>query len=107
MIEVLSRRPDLQAVLDVTLNEPAEADSPLYDLENVVLTPHIAGSVGSECQRMGRYMVEELLRYLAGEPLKYAVTEKSAMRSSHRPVEVSVPRPVRQAALAVSGHART
>ena len=47
MIEVLSMRRDLQAVLDVTYPEPPAADSPLYTLENVVLTPHIAGSAGA------------------------------------------------------------
>ena len=92
LIEVLSRRPDLQAVLDVTFPEPPAADSPLYVLENVVLTPHIAGSAGQECRRMGRYMVDELERYLAGEPLKYALTEKSVMRSSHRPVAANAVR---------------
>ena len=74
LIEVLKQRPDLQAVLDVTDPEPPAADSPLYSLENVVLTPHIAGSVGNECRRMGQYMVDELKRYLAGEPLKWQVT---------------------------------
>ena len=66
MIDVLARRPDLQAVLDVCDPEPPGADSLLYTLPNVVLTPHIAGSVGTECRRMGRYMVEELERYLSG-----------------------------------------
>ena len=42
--------------------------------------PHIAGSAGEECRRMGRCMVEELQRYLACEPLKYGLTEKSVMR---------------------------
>ncbi len=90
LIAVLSRRTDLQAVLDVTVKEPPEPDSPLYQLENVVLTPHIAGSAGPECRRMGRCMVDELERYLAGKPLKYAVTEELAMRSSHRPVEAHI-----------------
>jgi phosphoglycerate dehydrogenase-like enzyme len=70
LVEVLGRRPDLQAVLDVTDPEPPVRDSPLYTLPNVVLTPHIAGSAGGECRRMGRYMVEELERYVAGEPLE-------------------------------------
>jgi phosphoglycerate dehydrogenase-like enzyme len=99
MIEVLSRRLDLQAVLDVTVQEPTEADSPLYGLENVVLTPHMAGSVGSECRRMGRYMVEELARYLAGEPLKYVLTHEVVMRTSHRPPLAAVRPPVRKTAL--------
>jgi len=78
MIEVLRARPDLTAIIDVTYPEPPESASKLYDLPNVVLTPHIAGSVDRECQRMGQWMADELRRYLAGEPLKTSVTEKQA-----------------------------
>jgi phosphoglycerate dehydrogenase-like enzyme len=80
MIEVLRQRPDLQAILDVTDPEPPAPDSPLYTLPNVVLTPHIAGSMDDECRRMGRYMVEELRRYLAGKPLRWQVTPEAAKR---------------------------
>jgi phosphoglycerate dehydrogenase-like enzyme len=69
MIEVLRVRPDLTAILDVTYPEPPVADSPLYDLPNAILTPHIAGSLDGECERMGRWMVDEVRRYLAGKPL--------------------------------------
>jgi phosphoglycerate dehydrogenase-like enzyme len=86
LIAELRRRPDLQAVLDVAAIEPPAPASLLYTLPNVVLTPHIAGSVGNECRRMGRYMVEELDRYLAGKPLKWPVTPELAAMSSHRPV---------------------
>lgn len=78
MIEALAQRPDLWAVLDVTYPEPPPPDSPLYTLPNVLLTPHIAGSVGEECRRQGRYMIEELERYLAGQPLRWAVTKERA-----------------------------
>ncbi|MDK1030390.1 MAG: hydroxyacid dehydrogenase [Planctomycetia bacterium] len=74
MIEVLKKRPDLFAILDVTHPEPPEAGSPLYTLPNVILTPHISGSMDGECARMGWYMVEEVKRYLAGEPLKWEIT---------------------------------
>lgn len=90
MLRVLEARPDLYAVLDVTDPEPPEPDSPLYGMPNVVLTPHIAGSVGRECRRLGRLMVEELHRYLRGEPLMHQITREIAERSSHRPLVASV-----------------
>lgn len=99
MVSVLTQRPDLQAVLDVTWPEPPPAGSPLYTLENVFLTPHIAGSVGRECRRMGRYMVEELERYLAGQPLKWMISPEVAMRSSHRPLRSTHRPPLAKAAV--------
>ncbi|MDX1358935.1 MAG: NAD(P)-dependent oxidoreductase, partial [Clostridia bacterium] len=76
MIDVLNKRPDITAVIDVTHPEPPSADSPLFTLDNVFLTPHIAGSMNEECRRMGKYAVDELIRYLNGEPLKYQITEE-------------------------------
>lgn len=83
LIDVMRARPDLQAILDVTHPEPPPADSPLWDLENVVITPHIAGSQGRECHRMGQAMVEELDRYLAGKPLMYQVRAEDLSKSAH------------------------
>jgi len=58
----------LQAFLDTPDPEPLPPDSPLYDLEGAVLTPHIAGSLGSEVSRMGDLAVTEVERFVAGEP---------------------------------------
>ena len=74
LITVLQQRPDIQAVLDVTYPEPPVAGSPLYTLPNVILTPHIAGSMNGECRRMGRMMVDELARFVKAQPLQWAVT---------------------------------
>ncbi|MER7098599.1 hydroxyacid dehydrogenase [Streptomyces humidus] len=69
--ELVSGR--LHAVLDVTDPEPLPADSPLYRLPNVFLTPHIAGSLGNELERLGRIVVEELERLAEGLPLVHEV----------------------------------
>ncbi len=74
LLDVLIERPDLTAVLDVCSPEPPEKGSRLYKLPNVLLTPHIAGSEGMECQRMGRYMLDEYLRFFRGKSLQHQVT---------------------------------
>ncbi len=80
MIEVLKRRTDVMALLDVTHPEPAAPDSPLWKLPNVILTPHIAGSQDRECRRMGRLMIDEFDRWNRGENLKWSISkEKSAL----------------------------
>lgn len=78
MCAVLDERPDLFALLDVTVLDQPRPDSPLRSLPNVLLTPHIAGCLGPECRRMGQLMVDELDRYLAGQPLHYELTRAKA-----------------------------
>jgi len=80
MVEVLRERPDLFAVIDVIRDESAYHSSPLTDLDNVFITPHIAGSQGRECHRMGALAAEECRRYLAGEPQLTPLTRASAER---------------------------
>ncbi len=78
MISVLQSRPDLYAVLDVTWPEPPAPDSPLFTLPNVMLTPHIAGSLGPERLRLGQTAVDEMARWLKGEPLHHLVSPQYA-----------------------------
>ena len=75
---ILCARPDLTAVLDVTHPEPPAPDSPLFTLPNVFLTPHLAGSMGPECRRMGAFMAADLKRYLAGGPMLGEVRREAA-----------------------------
>ncbi|MFE0464059.1 hydroxyacid dehydrogenase [Kitasatospora sp. NPDC058965] len=69
--ELVSGR--LNAVLDVTEPEPLPPDSPLHRLPNVFLTPHIAGSLGNELERLGAAVVDELERLVGGLPLRHRV----------------------------------
>ncbi len=64
----------IDAVLDVTDPEPLPPDSPLLDLPNVFVTPHVAGAVGNEIARLGELAVSELERLTAGEPLLHAIS---------------------------------
>ena len=69
------------AFLDVTDPEPPAADSPLRSLDNVVVTPHIAGCI-ENCNHMGELAVEELRRFFAGEPPVYQITKELFERIS-------------------------
>lgn len=55
------------AALDVFEVQPLERDDPLLALDNVVLTPHLAGISKESMARMSRIAAEETLRILAGE----------------------------------------
>ena len=76
MIAALKECPERVALLDVTMPEPPVAGSEMYKMRNIILTPHLAGSIGWEVQRMGQYMYEESLRWLAGEDTPWRVSEK-------------------------------
>ncbi|MEL7977519.1 hydroxyacid dehydrogenase [Isoptericola sp. F-RaC21] len=73
LARTLAGRPDLFAVLDVTEPEPLPAGHPLLGLGNVFLTPHVAGSLGTEVARLSHAAVDEIDRWAAGEPLLHEV----------------------------------
>lgn len=64
----------LYAVLDVTDPEPLPHGAPLLLAPNVVITPHIAGSLGTEVLRLTDHTLTEIARWRAGEPLTSQVT---------------------------------
>lgn len=61
----------IRAILDVTDPEPLPVDHELRSLPNVVLTPHIAGSLGTELHRMGQNAIEEVRRFVEGVPFRH------------------------------------
>lgn len=60
----------------MTEPEPPLPDSPFYDMDNVILTPHLAGSQRDEWWRMAEYMYQEAVLLDKGEPTHYSVTLK-------------------------------
>jgi phosphoglycerate dehydrogenase-like enzyme len=69
MIEALQAKRIAGAALDVFETEPLPPESPLWKLENVVITPHNSGSSPRAGERTLALFAENLRRYKAGEPL--------------------------------------
>lgn len=67
--------PSRTAVVDVLKNEYAPFFSPLFWCPNAIVTPHIAGSLGNETERMADYMIEQLDNYINNKPTQYEITE--------------------------------
>jgi len=65
------------AGLDVTDPEPLLSDHPLYSLDNVILTPHVAWYSEESQKTLRRKVAEEALRALRGEPLRNQVNRRS------------------------------
>lgn len=76
LVSILEKNPTITAVLDVTWPEPAEKGHKFYELNNVILTPHIAGSLSNELARLGQYMYDEFLAFDSLKPTKYSVTKE-------------------------------
>ncbi len=66
------------AVLDVTATEPLPADSPLWDLPGVVLSPHTAALSVEEDRRIMELTADNARRLLDGEPLRNVVDPRGA-----------------------------
>ena len=73
LIIALSEHKIKAAMLDVFREEPLPDDHILHRLDNVVITPHMAGNAGDVMLLSVRIMMEEILRYLKKEKLLYKV----------------------------------
>lgn len=64
----------LRAAIDVVEPEPLPSDHPLWSAPNLLITPHIGGSVLGLTDRVARLIADQLRRFVAGEPLQNVVT---------------------------------
>ncbi len=74
LVEALTKGPLRGAALDVTATEPPPPDSPLWNLENVILTPHMAWASDRLADRLGAILEANLVAYMNGDPWLNRVT---------------------------------
>jgi phosphoglycerate dehydrogenase-like enzyme/glyoxylase-like metal-dependent hydrolase (beta-lactamase superfamily II) len=76
LVDALQRRLIAGAGLDVTDPEPLPAESPLWKMQQVVITPHIGGQSPEARDRQWRLYRENVRRFVAGEPLLCVVNKE-------------------------------
>ena len=76
LVRALRAKSFAGAALDVTTEEPLPPESPLWDLENVFITPHIAGLTEHMWERHYEAFTQNLRRFLKGEPLLWIVDKQ-------------------------------
>jgi glyoxylate/hydroxypyruvate reductase len=76
LIRALQEKRLAGAALDVLREEPPPPDSPLWDMPNVILSPHSASTVTQENARITDIFCDNLRRYLDGEPLRNVLDKK-------------------------------
>lgn len=76
LIEALKSKKIAGAGLDVVEKEPLPSDSPLWDMENVIITPHAAGSLPHKDRKLFEFFAENLKRYTSGQPLLNVVNKR-------------------------------
>jgi D-2-hydroxyacid dehydrogenase (NADP+) len=76
LIKALEEKRIAGAGLDVTQQEPLPSDSPLWGLDNVILSPHVSGGMEDYMLRAAQLFAENLKRYLAGKKMLNVVDRK-------------------------------
>lgn len=76
LVEALESGKLYAAAADVAAEEPLAPSSKLWDLPNMLLTPHVGGQSHRRIDDMTDFFCENLRRYLAGEPLKNVIDKR-------------------------------
>jgi D-2-hydroxyacid dehydrogenase (NADP+) len=77
LVDALRERRIAGAALDVTAPEPLPAEHPLWGFDNVVISPHYAGAHPGYADHVSGIFVDNLRRYLAGQPLTNVVDKEA------------------------------
>jgi phosphoglycerate dehydrogenase-like enzyme len=75
LLEALRRHDIAGAALDVFWDEPLAIDHPIRDLDNVTITPHVAGAADDVPGHHARMILEDIARWQTGQPLQHAVVQ--------------------------------
>ena len=75
LLRVLRQRDIGGAALDVFWEEPLAPDHPILALDNVTVTPHVAGAADDVQRHHARMILDDIARWQAGEPLRHAVVQ--------------------------------
>jgi len=81
IIQALRKKRIAGAAFDVYETWPVQSDSPLLKLDNVVLTPHIAGATDESIVRHSQMIVDDIERFLRGERPKNLLNPKVSRRA--------------------------
>ena len=81
IIQALMKKRIAGAAFDVYETWPVQPDSPLLKLDNVVLTPHIAGATAESIVRHSQMIVDDIERFLRGERPKNLLNPKVSRRA--------------------------
>jgi phosphoglycerate dehydrogenase-like enzyme len=76
LVEALQSGAIAGAALDVFVNEPLPADSPLWKMPNVLIMPHVASWTDMQTTHAAEVLVENLSRTLQGQPLVNVIDRK-------------------------------
>ena len=76
LIRSLEKKQIAGAGLDVTVEEPLPETSPLWDLPNVILTPHVGGAMPDYVDLATNFFCDNLARYLAGRRRRNVVNRR-------------------------------
>jgi D-3-phosphoglycerate dehydrogenase / 2-oxoglutarate reductase len=73
LVRALSSGKLAGAGLDVVANEPLSKDSPIFNFQNVVVTPHMGWYSEEAAEELKRKCAEEAVRFINGEPVHYPI----------------------------------